>query len=138
MRKKTEAQKEFRDMILQQVKEGKVVFMTIEGPMVADLEEIIKQPTEGLLYDLNRDKATVITQIDNPKWVNDFAVALVIEKLKGNWEKAAAELAQLRADAEFMAHVWKGGLSSVIDPEGVDFVANRILESAHPADEPEG
>jgi hypothetical protein len=35
--------------------------------------------------------------------------------------------------AEFMAHVWRkirrGGLDSIEDPEGVDYVANQILES---------
>ena len=56
--------------------------------MIADLEEIIKQPTEGLLYDLNRDRATVLTLMDDPKWVNDFAVGLVITKLKKYYDKS--------------------------------------------------
>ena len=47
-----------------------------------DLEELIAQPTQGLLYDLNRDSATVLTFIDDPKWVNDYAVGLVITRLK--------------------------------------------------------
>ena len=73
----------FKEMVLGEYKKGNVVFMTIEGPMVAPLKEYIKQPTEGLLYDLNRDKATVLTQIKNhAKWVNDYAVAIVIEELK--------------------------------------------------------
>lgn len=80
-------QENFRDLILQKEKEGKVVFMTIEGPMSTDLEEFIKQPTEGLLYDLNRDRVTVLSFIDDPKWVNDFAVGLVIAKLKEYYDK---------------------------------------------------
>lgn len=72
----------FKDLVLEKETEGKLVFMTIEGPMVADVEEFIKQPTEGILYDLNRDRATVLTFIDDEKWVNDFAVGLVIAKLK--------------------------------------------------------
>lgn len=76
------------NVIQEKEKEDKIVFMTIEGPMVVDLEEFIKQPTEGILYDLNRDKATVITFMreGNPKWINDYAVGLVIAKLKSKWE----------------------------------------------------
>ena len=73
---------DLKDLILKKEKEGKVVFMTHEGPMEADLEKFIKQPTEGLLYDLNRDRTTVLTFIEDPKWINDFAVGLVITKLK--------------------------------------------------------
>jgi len=72
----------FRDLVLNKAEEGKIVFMTFDGPMEADLEKFIEQPTEGLLYDLNRDRATVLTFIEDPKWVNDFAVGLVIAKLK--------------------------------------------------------
>jgi hypothetical protein len=56
--------------------------MTHEGLMEAKLDEVIKQPTEGLLYDLNRDRITILTYINDPKWVNDFACMKVIEKLK--------------------------------------------------------
>ena len=79
-----------RDFLLQKEKEGKVVFMTHEGPMEAPLEDFIKQPTEGLLYDLNRDRVTVLSIIGtdgDAKWVNDFAVGLVISKLKEYYDK---------------------------------------------------
>lgn len=84
-----EAMERLKELILQKEKEGKIVFMTIEGPMEADLEQFIQQPTEGLLYDLNRDRATVLTFIPNPKWVNDYAVGLVIGKLKEYYDKRA-------------------------------------------------
>lgn len=71
-----------RDVILKCADEGKVVFNTLEGLMYAPIDEFIKQPTDGLLYDLNRDRATVLTFIDDPKWINDFAVSLVITRLK--------------------------------------------------------
>ena len=72
----------FRDMVLEKEKEGKIVVMTFDGYMEADLDEIIKQPTEGLLWDLNRDKLTILSWIDEKKWVNDYATMLVITKLK--------------------------------------------------------
>jgi len=75
-----------KELVLAKRAEGKVVFATFEGLMSADLEEFIKQPAEGILYDLNRDGATVLTFIDDPKWVNDFAVGIVIAKLKEKLE----------------------------------------------------
>jgi hypothetical protein len=34
------------------------------------------------IYDLNRDEATVLILIDDPKWINDYAVCKVIRTLK--------------------------------------------------------
>ena len=73
---------DFKEYVLEKEKEGKVVVATIEGFAECPLEDIIKQPTDGLLYDLNRDKAVVLTFIKDKKWVNDYACALVIAKLK--------------------------------------------------------
>jgi len=74
---------EFKDFILAKAKENKVIFMNFDNSLSETLlDEFIKQPIEGILYDLNRDKATVLTYIEDPKWVNDFAVNLVITKLK--------------------------------------------------------
>jgi len=71
-----------KDRILFEAERGNVVINTIEGLAVVPLDKIIEQPTEGLLYDLNRDRATILTFVYDEKWINDFAVALVIEKLK--------------------------------------------------------
>ena len=71
-----------KDRILFEAERGNVVINTIEYLAVVPLDKIIEQPTEGLLYDLNRDKATILTFVNDEKWINDFAVALVIEKLK--------------------------------------------------------
>jgi hypothetical protein len=80
------SKKEVIELIRSQERQGNVVFNTIEGLQGMKLEEIIKQPTEGLLYDLNRDKATIMTLMDKDelygKWINDYAVCLVITKLK--------------------------------------------------------
>jgi len=87
MNDKKEKKLILKDKILQKAEEGKVVLATIEGLMEADLDEFIKQPTEGLLYDLNRDRITVLTLMDDPKWINDFAVMQVITKLKEYYDK---------------------------------------------------
>ena len=77
-----EKYEKFRDYVLEREKEGKIVIATFDGFAEANIDEIIKQPTEGLLYDLNRDKVTILTFIEDKKWVNDYACMKVIEKLK--------------------------------------------------------
>ena len=78
---------ELKDLILQKEKEGRVCFMGVDEIIEADLEDFIRQPIEGLLYDLNRNKQTILTFLDDPKWVNDHAVMLVITKLKEYFDK---------------------------------------------------
>jgi hypothetical protein len=77
----TDEQKHIRDIVLEESKKGNVVYASFEGLITIPLDDIIKQPIEGLLYDLNRDVATVLTFINDPKWVNDYAVCSVITRL---------------------------------------------------------
>lgn len=76
-----------KDTILQEFEKGNIVLLSGDGFLTCDLQDFIKQPTLGLLYDLNRDEATVLTFVDNPKWVNDFAVCKVIAALKKKADK---------------------------------------------------
>lgn len=73
---------EIKDKILNEYKNGNIVLATSEGLQVSKLCDLLNQPIDGLLYDLNRDEATVLTFIDDPKWVNDYAVCQVIRALK--------------------------------------------------------
>ena len=75
------------ELIQKKEKEGKIVIMTFEGLQEMNLKDMIKQPPEGILYDLNRDKMTVLTFIKDPKWINDYAVGLVITELKKQLEE---------------------------------------------------
>jgi hypothetical protein len=72
---------DIKKLVLDKRKDGKIVVMGIEGPMSMNIKEFIKQPVDGILYDLNRLEETALTFIDDPKWVNDFAVALTIREL---------------------------------------------------------
>lgn len=76
---------ELKNFIREKEKEGKVVFMTCEGLMIADIDEFVGQGAQGILYDLNRDKATTMTLAseDNLRWINDYAVAVVIDFIAG-------------------------------------------------------
>jgi hypothetical protein len=73
---------ELKDKILEEYKNGNIVIATPEGLQGTKLSEFIKQPVDGLLYDLNRNEAVVLTFIDDPKWINDYAVCQVIRALK--------------------------------------------------------
>ena len=75
---------ELLDKILELQKEGKIAFMTIDGLVSADINSIIQQPAEGLLYDLNRDTASLMSlakEGKNKRWINDMALAQVVTKL---------------------------------------------------------
>jgi hypothetical protein len=90
--KTKEENSKIKELILEEYKKGNVVVMTFEGPATLPLDDIISQPTDGLLYDLNRDEATILTFIDNPKWINDYASSAVIRKLKDQIDKYKALL----------------------------------------------
>lgn len=86
---KEEERQKLKNLILEKAKQGKVVFSTFDGLAVVDLDKFIEQPAEGILYDLNRLPEVVFTWIDDPKWINDYAVSLVITKLKDLLDRAA-------------------------------------------------
>lgn len=69
--------------------------MTIDGLKSVNIDKFVSQPTEGLLYDLNRDRGTVLTFMDDLTRINNFAVMLVITKLKELCDKQQKELDKL-------------------------------------------
>lgn len=73
---------EIKDFVLKEYKNGNIVIADIEGLKTMPIKEFIKQDAEFMLYDLNRSEIVVLTFIDDPKWVNDYAVAKVIRLLK--------------------------------------------------------
>lgn len=85
--KQDKAREDMRDFILKERDKGNIVVWGLEGKlMTMNLGEFIKQPAEGILYDLNRLEEISLTFIGDRKWVNDFAVALTIRKLKAQIE----------------------------------------------------
>lgn len=68
-----------KDKVLKEWEKGNLVFADIEGLKSIKFEEFIKQPLYGMLYDINRNAATILTYIDDPKWVNDFALTKLLE-----------------------------------------------------------
>ena len=74
--------KNVKDKILKEYEKGNIIVAGVEGLQVMPLKEFIKQPVDGMLYDLNRNEVIVLTFINDPKWVNDYAVCKVIRALK--------------------------------------------------------
>ena len=87
----------YSDELLENILEGQksdyVSYATCDGIMTQDIHTFLKQPIDGILYDLNRDKATTIALAKDEessighRWVNDLAVAFVIKKLKEKIDK---------------------------------------------------
>lgn len=71
-----------KERVLDEYKKGNIVIANFEGLQVMKIDEFIKQPAEGLLYDLNRNEATILTFLPDPKWINDYASSQVIKALK--------------------------------------------------------
>ena len=84
----TRAQKRLRDRILAERDKGNIVHWGLPGKLnTVKLDDFIKQPADGILYDLNRLEEISLTFLDDPRWVNDFAVALTIRKLKAEIDR---------------------------------------------------
>lgn len=84
--------KELRDKLLSRYEAGKILYADMSGIHEADIDDFISQPADGILYDLNRNESTVLTFIDDPKWINDYAVAKTIRALKGRIEELESKL----------------------------------------------
>ena len=68
-----------RDKVLAEWDKGNLVYADIEGLKSIKFKNFIKQPLDGMLYDINRNTATILTFLDDHKWVNDFALTKLLE-----------------------------------------------------------
>lgn len=61
---------------------GEVAYYLCDGRLAkSKIEEFVKQPLEGLLYDLNRDEATVCLTFPQVKVMNELATINVLKYL---------------------------------------------------------
>lgn len=85
------------DFILAKKKEGKAVYYISPDELATlELEELCSQSADRILYDLNRDEASILAfaSEDNPYWVNNFATAQVIRNLKRKVEDLEEQIYQ--------------------------------------------
>jgi len=74
--------KTIKEIVLEEYRKGNIVIHDYEGLKSMKLKEFIDNSIDEILYDLNRDEATILTFIDDPKWINDYAATKVICALK--------------------------------------------------------
>jgi hypothetical protein len=77
--KEKEIIESIRDKVLSEWDKGNLVYADIEGLKSIKFEDFINQPLEGMLYDINRCLPVIMTYINEPKWVNDFALTKLLE-----------------------------------------------------------
>lgn len=80
------------DIVMKEYEKGNIVVASFDGLQVMPLKEFVKQPADGMLYDLNRNEMVVLSFIKDPKWVNDYAVAKVIQELKRQIDELTNQL----------------------------------------------
>lgn len=66
---------------------GKVLCCTCEGLVEYKIEDLVNQPTNGLLYDLNRDQATILTTFPVGMIINELATINVLKYLHEQYQK---------------------------------------------------
>lgn len=91
-----------KELVLEEAKKGFLIIAGIEGLQKAELSKIVEQPVEGLLYDLNRDPITILTFINDPKWVNDYACMQVIKFLHEKVNQLQFELDYMHDEKKTM------------------------------------
>lgn len=94
---------ELLDKILSNQKNGAVVYMTEAGLMGSTVSDLLNQSSEGVLYDLNRDIATLVTlgrESKNKRWINDIALAFVFTELHKKYVDLEAQLNEVKQTNE--------------------------------------
>ena len=72
---------EVKELVIKAPKDGKVIILTLSGLVEADINNLLSQPVDGLLYDLNRDELSILAIRDNPRWINDYAIMQILRFL---------------------------------------------------------
>jgi len=73
---------DLKEEILSEYKNGNIVLNTIDGLVTGKLSDFIEQHTDGLLYDLNLTECSILSSLDDPRWINELATNKVIKELK--------------------------------------------------------
>lgn len=79
-------------MVLDARRDGYIVYRTIEGLHKQKIDDFVKQPIEGQLYDINRDMATCLAFIDEPMGVNNLASHVLLKYYYAKCQKLEREL----------------------------------------------
>ena len=70
---------DLRKKVLSEYEKGNICYRGFDGLYTMPIKDFVKQPLHGMLYDINRNRATILTFLDDPKWTNDFALTVLLE-----------------------------------------------------------
>ena len=98
-----ETNNEILDKVLALQADNKVAFMTIDGLKYNPIDEFVKQPLEGQLYDVNRDRATLYSMANenkNKRWINDLALVYMYEYANKTIEEQRRHITELECELD--------------------------------------
>lgn len=85
-----------KDRIIKEWQNGNVCFLTVDGIMMQPMEWFTSQPLDGMLYDMNRDEATVLSFLDDRKWINDYALTKMLRHYYNRCIELEKEIKELK------------------------------------------
>jgi predicted RNase H-like nuclease (RuvC/YqgF family) len=98
-----EKNNELLDKVLSLQADNKIAFMTIDGLQGGPIEDFVKQPIEGQLYDVNRDRATLYSMANenkNKRWINDLALVYMYEYANATIEEQHRHITNLECELD--------------------------------------
>ena len=98
-----ETNNEILDKVLALEADNKVAFMTVDGLKYSPFDEFVKQPLEGQLYDVNRDRATLYSMANenkNKRWINDLALVYMYEYANKTIEEQRRHITELECELD--------------------------------------
>jgi predicted RNase H-like nuclease (RuvC/YqgF family) len=98
-----EKNNELLDKVLSLQADNKIAFMTIDGLQGGPIEDFVKQPIEGQLYDVNRDRATLYSMANenkNKRWINDLALVYMYEYANETIEEQRRHITNLECELD--------------------------------------
>ena len=81
-----------KDLVLDARKDGYIVFEDFEGIKKCSLEDFVKQPLDGQLYDINRDWAAIMAFLGEQTWLNNSACVILLEYYYNKCKELEAKL----------------------------------------------
>lgn len=92
-----------RDMIFDMLKkcdsEERIPFVTVDGIYSSEYEDFLSQGIEGILYDLNRDMATLYATYSE-RTINDLSIVYLLKRLISEREEMKKEIETLKSESK--------------------------------------
>lgn len=120
-----ERESELRSKILEEYDRGKICFATIDGICSIDIDKALEKPLNDILYDINRNKATILASINDVKWVNDLALTTILENY---YNKVMTQKEKLLKATQLALYL--KGIASALERDAEDYDMKFPLQYA--------